>query len=184
MSSAAAVEKSDDAKRPMGKRNQGRKPGSINAIAKMRNFRIQDLINQGRAPINVMLRNMWWWDELANDLGSTLMKHSDDLKFAKNDEDKFEALKKFNEVLEKFFHARDKAQDCAVDAAPYFHARLQNIKVDATVTNVTPHKLAKDAPEEKFIEGYASLIGESYRAEDPMAASQQPEFAETESEDT
>lgn len=159
--------------RPAG--SQGKKPkASLRRV-----LRAQDLINEGRAPVNVMLRNMWWWDETANNLGAQLLQHSEALKFAQNDEAKFDALRNFNELLEKFFHARDKAQDCAVDAAPYFHARLQNIKVDASITNVTPQKLAKDAPEEKFIEGYSSLVSESYKA-DGVDAGIAPEFATTE----
>jgi hypothetical protein len=149
-------------------KKRGPKPGSksakVSSVTTRRVLRTQNLVNEGRAPINVMLRNMWWWDELANNLGTVLMKNSEDLKFAKNDEEKFEALKTFNDNLEKFFRARDKAQDCAVDAAPYFHARLQHVKVDASM-NVTPSKVARDAPDEKFVEGYATLVNQSYRVD-------------------
>lgn len=160
--SDAALEKSN-ATRPMGERGQGRKPGS--KVKVLRAHNAQKMINEGRAPVNVMLRNMWWWDEAANNLGGQLLQHSEALKFAKSDEAKFEALQTFNDLLQKFFHARDKAQSCAVDAAPYFHARLQSVKIDASITNVTPQKVSKDAPDEKFIDGYATLVNQSYRVD-------------------
>jgi hypothetical protein len=40
---------------------------------------------------------------------------------------KIELIEKAKKKFDAFIHARDKAQSCAVDAAPYCHAKLQSI---------------------------------------------------------
>src|SRR5580765_213171 len=129
---AAAVAKSRIT-RPYGERGQGRKPR-----ARPLDVEGKELVRQQRAPINVMLRTMWYWDELAESIGAQIYDRTAELETA-NTEQKFEILKELNMHLAQFFNARDKAYEAAEGAAPYFHARLSHMKVDGQL-NVSPAK--------------------------------------------
>lgn len=104
------------------KRKPGRPKGSIHG--KVAAARAGELVATRRSPLDVMLRNMWFWDEAAQNMEQRLMTQMQDMEEQGIDEEKIEAMK---ELLKNNLIARDKAQECAVDAAPYVHAKFQSV---------------------------------------------------------
>lgn len=88
-----------------------------------------EIVNTGNSPLDVMLRNMAFWDETANKLKEQIeetMLHIQEAAMCGDlSEDLLEKAKK---LLGNHLAARDKAQGCAVDAAPYVHPRLMSIQ--------------------------------------------------------
>lgn len=149
----------------MGKRNgkpdgrggaregAGRKLGGINqgsrAVAK------QTMKDAGLTPLEVMFANMVFWHKTSEHLA---VKFQDLMSMAdgSNSEGALEVLDKCNGLMEKFLEARENAQRCAVDAAPYCHPRLQAIKFegkDETLLEVTM-ALAPPRDDQEEVRGY------------------------------
>ena len=86
---------------------------------------IQELIDAGEAPLNVMINNMLFWFKQAQTFSVKLEK----LLVSEGDEDekRGEGIK----LLRTLLAARENAQSCAVDAAPYCHPRLATIEHQA-----------------------------------------------------
>lgn len=102
----------------------GRPPGSSTQLTR---FELNKVAKSGRSPIDIMLKNMWWWDEQADAIGEQIQLSMADLQLVTDDAKKLEELGKLKKKLDAFTHARDKAQACAVDAAPFCHAKLQSV---------------------------------------------------------
>ncbi len=111
------------AKNPKG---AGRSQGSSNEIAPLSRVRAHEIIQTGNAPLDIMLRNMWFWDEHAANLQEQI---TETMQSMARDGATDEQLEKAKKLLGGFLSAREKAQSCAVDAAPYVHPRLQSIQV-------------------------------------------------------
>jgi hypothetical protein len=72
-------------------------------------------------PLDIMFSNMLFWHHQSKDLGAKL-----DAIFSKikNDDDRREAMS----LVRTLLSARENAQRCAVDCAPYVHAKLQAVQ--------------------------------------------------------
>ncbi len=104
----------------------GRPPG---APAKMTYKKALELSNADRTPLDVMIDNMnFWWDQ-AKDLGEQLKNLVVD---EMDNAAKADALQKIG----RFLAARENAQKCAVDAAPYVHPKFTSISVKAQISNI------------------------------------------------
>ena len=67
-----------------------------------------------------MFENMLFWHRQSKDLGAKLDAICGKIK---NDDDRREAMS----LARMFLSARENAQRCAVDCAPYVHAKLQAV---------------------------------------------------------
>lgn len=110
-----------------GKREGAGRPSG--ASTQLTRFELNKVAKSGKAPIDIMLKNMWWWDEQADAIGEQIQSSMADLQLISDDDKKLEELNKLKKKLDAFTHARDKAQACAVDAAPFCHAKLQSVAV-------------------------------------------------------
>lgn len=103
--------------------NAGRKVGAATGLTRRL---ANELIDQGLAPLNVMIENMMFWHEAAGNLQERI----------KTEMEKFSAdmtvdqIKAINDLMKNFITARNNSQACAVDAAPYCHPRLQAITLN------------------------------------------------------
>lgn len=114
---------------PMSQRGQGRKPGGFNARTKALRAIADEALVSGCSPLEVMLNNMRFFHEKADVLQTAVVTKLS--KKSLKSEEAMELLEEFKELGEN----RMKAQSCAVDAAPFVHARLSATTVDATVTH-------------------------------------------------
>lgn len=107
---------------PKPKAKVGRKPGIPN---KDRRAIIAYAEQNGKLPIEVMLDNMNFWDRNAESLLERLTK---DIMPRAQELGDVALIKELVTVLDKVGDFRERAQGCAVDAAPYIHPRLANIQ--------------------------------------------------------
>lgn len=128
------------AARENGKKG-GRPPGAIPRISRVK---ANELYRDNRSPLDVMIDNMnFWWDKSKN-VGVRLDEALDELDQFKqafsssidemSDEQKKVAVSEFGKRMEKVGKMasqlaayRDKAQECAVDAAPFCHPKFASI---------------------------------------------------------
>jgi hypothetical protein len=73
------------------------------------------------SPLDVMFSNMIFWHRQSKDLGAKLDAICGKIK---NEDDRLEAMG----LARMFLSARENAQRCAVDCAPYVHAKLQAVQ--------------------------------------------------------
>ena len=83
--------------------------------------RAMQLCADKESPLDVMFSNMIFWHRQSKDLGAKL---SAIFRKIKDDDDRREAMS----VARNFLSAREAAQRCAVDCAPYVHAKLQAVQ--------------------------------------------------------
>lgn len=98
------------------------------------------MADSGSTPLDVMIDNMLFWRNQAHNLQAVLVEKIRDLHPADSLPDpqaRIEAERRFNdsvlqikEVSNHFLTARENAQRCAVDAAPYVNARIAPTKLD------------------------------------------------------
>lgn len=101
----------------------GRPPGP-SARVKFVKATTDEVIRKGVLPIEVMLHNMRWYHQKAEDLLLTILEAQ---KKKQLSEDHIIALA-------KVYDFRSHAQRCAVDAAPFIHSRLSSVTVTGEVT--------------------------------------------------
>jgi hypothetical protein len=82
--------------------------------------RAMELYADKESPLDVMFDNMLFWHRQSRDLGAKLDAIYGKIK---NDDDQREAMS----LARTFLSARENAQRCAVDCAPYVHAKLQAV---------------------------------------------------------
>lgn len=82
----------------------------------------------GKTPLDVMIDNMNFWREQSETIGEQLKNLIVDEMdpAARND-----AIR----TVKLFLAARENAQTCAVDAAPYVHPKFQSIQINKTTTH-------------------------------------------------
>jgi hypothetical protein len=90
----------------------------------------QYLRDGGDQPIDVMIRNMRWWANEADMLTERLQSWIQQAREMPVVDP--EALQELLKLMNKVGFARDKAQECAISAAPYMHPRLQAIALQAS----------------------------------------------------
>lgn len=143
MSSAVAKE---------GKRERGRPVGSVGQRTKALRAIADEAIAAGITPIEVMLDNMRFYHEKADVLLTAIVAG------VKGEGKKKVPPMELLEMMKEIGSFREKAQGCAVDAAPYCHPKLSATTVDlkAKVTVEEAEKAFKE------IEGVleAAITGE------------------------
>jgi hypothetical protein len=137
----------------------GRPPMAPNRLSRKR---AMQLCADKESPLDIMFDNMLFWHRQSKDLGAKLDAICRKIK---NEDDRREAIS----LARTFLSARENAQRCAVDCAPYVHAKLQAVqhehgptgmylisdrplsesewreKVGATVIDVTPEDASNGA---------------------------------------
>lgn len=111
----------------------GPKPGSANGVTRIARKMADELVERGESPLDFMHENLMFWWKASNTFGEKLAAL---LISAEEDEDppSLELRREAVDLLKNFVNARDKAQACAVDAAPYCHPRLQSIAFKPNLT--------------------------------------------------
>ena len=112
-------------------------------------FQIHERVKSGTSPLDTMLNNMDYWVDKADNLTEHVDETLDLLKNAAP-EQLADMLKELNNSMKGMMAARDNAQKCAVEAAPYCHARLASITMEPAppqpkVAAVKAGLTAKDA---------------------------------------
>lgn len=111
------------------KRERGRPDGSVGAKTKMLREIAAKALASGVTPIEVMLENMRFFHQKADVLQTAVVAKLGK-KSLKSDE-AMELLEEFKELGAN----RMKAQSCAVDAAPFVHARLSATQISGEITH-------------------------------------------------
>ena len=104
------------------------------------------LCDANESPLDVMVDNMLFWFRQSHNLQEKLEQLSkvDEL----TPDERIGAMK----LVQHFLDARNNAQKCAVDAAPYVHPKLQSIAltgaggkgpIQLITTNMTPQQAAE-----------------------------------------
>ena len=92
----------------------------LGAATRLTRVRANEIIASGKTPLDVMIGNMTFWDRQAEVFTERLQELVDDgNKQGRKDHMPI--------ILAELLTARDNAQRCAVEAAPYVHAKLQPI---------------------------------------------------------
>lgn len=105
----------------------GRPAGSSSALSRVTEYKARELAAKNEMPLDVMFDNMNFWRKSAESVTRRIEEFLD----AVTAEGGFtpESLDEINKLLRKLVEFRDKAQGCAVDAAPYVHPRLTALAV-------------------------------------------------------
>lgn len=108
----------------------GARPGSGPKNQQRKSSRkMRELLDDGDAqPIEVMMNNMRFYYSRATSFSQQLLDMVDELKNVPEEKrtDEMVAILKMAHQVDEY---RDKAQACAVDAAPYCHPRLASLQV-------------------------------------------------------
>lgn len=131
-------------------RENGRLGGRpVGASTRLTRRRADELCEEGETPLDVMVQNMLFWHhhvgEVTKQLRALVIDPEDKEQVA-------EALKLMREMLA----SRENSQRCAVDAAPYCHAKFLGISWKAPPKEVTADAIPADAVEAATI--YQRLI--------------------------
>jgi hypothetical protein len=115
-----------------------------------------EIVEAGESPLDFMHENLMFWWKASNSFGEKL---ADMLIAAEKRESPPSLAQRIEatELLKNFLNSRDKAQACAVDAAPYFHPRLQSIAIKAQIA-VEVQKILGEMTPAQAAEAYASTI--------------------------
>jgi hypothetical protein len=121
---------------PEQARANGRKGGRPETqLVKMSKKKARQLAEDEKTPLDVMIDNMnFWWDK-AKGLGTVVEEQIAKLSEIDDNEERAEALAELSKVAKSFVAARENAQRCAVDAAPYVHPRFQSISIKKVSTH-------------------------------------------------
>ena len=109
-------------------------------LSRLARARATKLAKQGLAPLDVMLGNMVFWMQQSKRFETLL----EGLVVTEDDPD---ARRRAYTLLGNFLDARQNAQACAVDAAPYCHAKLANITVEDADSNARDVVITGGLPE-------------------------------------
>lgn len=148
----------------------GRPKGSKGALAKISEYKARQLASENEMPLDVMIDNMLFWRGRAAELTNTMKAKLDDLsKFDISDPEQrgpfIEAMRQFNKTAAYMIAAREKAQSCAVDAAPYVHPKLTSIafkqkhskvKIQMAIAVAVQQTLDDDSSDRKQLNGHAA----------------------------
>lgn len=132
-----------------GERRGGRQVGTLNRDK-------QKVIDEAKAkgvlPLDVMLDNMNFYHSSAEQMMLDLKQRA----FNVEDEDeRHELIKAINNLLV----FRDKAEGCAVDAAPYLHSKLAQITVlPKQPGDDAPLQIAQNADRQTVARLYADML--------------------------
>jgi hypothetical protein len=152
--------------KPGERRGRGRK-NIPNKVTVSRLSGMRQLVPPESLPIRLMIRNMLHYQKLAEEADEKILEVIDDDAF-----DKLERREKFEVLMAQVIKAldlRDKAEGCAVDAAPYLHHRLTAI--NATISNHDLSRLTIEELEQlqRIIERVAERPADSEAGRDAAA---------------
>lgn len=119
-----------------GKRGQKKglaKGGSASQSTMHARAQAHQIATSEKAPLRVMLDNMMFWHNQSAALADEIQIGIDAMKAGTADE---ELLKVTDKLLSKFIAARQNAQSCAVDAAPYVHPKLQSVTIKPSQSRI------------------------------------------------
>ena len=106
------------------KKKRGRKPGQENSRTRALRALADDALKSGRTPLEVMLENMRYFADQAQDHQTQL---SEALAKIIANNPKASDVKDALEIFRSLGSARMKAQECAKDSANYVHAKLSSV---------------------------------------------------------
>lgn len=109
-----------------------------------------ELSKSHETPLDVMLKNMLFYHRHCEEIA---VKLRDMIVNVDNEDERREAFKMLREMLA----AREMAQQCAVDAAPYCHARFASIEFTPPPPEVKDEEMPQDPVEASIV--YQRLIG-------------------------
>ena len=129
----------------------GRKPGSRNVRTRRRTLQVCREWNI--SPLDVMLDNMQHWRARSANLEIQLQQLID----SGADEQTIEQMRK------SLLAAREQAQKCAVDAAPFLHPRLKGVATDSVQTEAkaTFAEITGGMSDEEASRTYAEMLKEN-----------------------
>lgn len=106
-----------------GPRKSGRPPGqgSVSGVRLISRVRIKELDNARETPLDVMLNNMLFWHHHVEELTIKIREMVVNL-------DSEEARSEAWALMRELIQSRDNSQKCAVDAAPYCHAKFASVE--------------------------------------------------------
>lgn len=107
-------------------KNGGARKGAgkpLGSATKLTRYKANELCDTNESPLDVMVDNMLFWYRSVKQIEASLSEILVNLDPTDQD-DRVEFLK----LLKQFMAARENAQKCAVDAAPYVHPRLAAIQ--------------------------------------------------------
>lgn len=127
----------------------GKRPGAgrpQSAPTRLTRVRAHEIAQSGFSPLDVMLGNMKFWldqtEHLATKLGELFDMNVDGCDPDAVATKQAEGAK----LIGKLLAARQHAQDCAVDAAPYVHPKLQSITLKPSTTETLIVTMTLDKP--------------------------------------
>jgi hypothetical protein len=124
---------------PEAKAKRGRPKGAQSKHTLIVNAARENAVQKGRSPLDVMLKNMRFYDEKAEAAMLWVENRMSDPKTQAP-----EVLK----LLQEMSEYRMKAQKCATDAAVYVHPKLATIEHKHTTDTVTKPAEEDMSPEE------------------------------------
>lgn len=143
-------------------RENGRKGGRPpTAPTRLSRAKAVELMERSQTPLDIMIDNMVFWCERSREMELMLNQLRDDLDRAveSGDDDEAKDLrKKALDMLRIFLSARENAQSCAVDAAPYMHPRLQSIELRERPDG-KPREITSDMSVQEAAEAWADEMG-------------------------
>lgn len=137
-----------------GERRGGRALGTPNG--KTRAI-VAAALEKGVSPVEVMFDNMHFYHGAAMSLTARLAElagtiSGEDIAAANPN------IKEFYKIVDQVGAFRDKAQDCAVDLAPYVHPRLANVHVSHEPEAKTAEAVDALTSPKQAAERYAALL--------------------------
>ena len=130
--------------------------GPSRGPARRRGINITELIEEGEAPLQVMIDNMLFWHKASITIGEQLSTMLQTAQASGEQLDLRTAMKMTSQLLA----ARENSQKCAVDAAPYCHPKLNAIAFQGEMNHtgeVRQIDEVKDTPAQAA-EAWAELV--------------------------
>jgi len=139
----------------------GRPKGSVNKLTQAdRSHIVAYAKAAGKSPIEVMIDNMVYFTEKGEE---TVRKFEDEILPRAQQIGDAALIREVNMTINRLWDWREKAQNCAVDAAPYIHPRLANVQFREQSSEDTPKISGKMTPKEAA-EIYSEMIANSNAA--------------------
>ena len=131
----------------------GRKPGALSLTSRETALKATEAV--GLTPIEVMAKNLLFWDTLAEDLTEKLREIT--INFDGDNDEVKQAVNALIKAIDRMVTARERAQQCAVDMAPYRHPRLASITLEGNPDKPVEHVHKGMTPREAA-EAYAATL--------------------------
>jgi hypothetical protein len=135
----------------------GRPKGALSRRTKALKEVTDKMIHGKRLPLHIMMENMHYYQDEAIAKQAEFEAAIVEVAKSMSQETYIKALQLFAQIGD----ARLRAQKCAVDAAPYVHARLSSITMDVT-GHEHPRDLPEDAEVARFREEFRRLRSQPY----------------------